>query len=280
MLIATTSTKAVTKPARSPPCSEPDTERLRLGCDGSVGVGQSDVCLARWTRSSGAPEHADRIGARSFRRSFGTTDSNSNRCSARASTSQGVATVVSDAENEKAAQLGPGSHGDRYRRLDHRGVAVARPGHSTVHRPSPGSAQLGSPAERQGLRSGASEGDASGGCAAQGSSTARLRRLAALYASHTPEGGPLGKLIVPRLGLRVTFVNGTNSADLRGGPGRDRANGFARAAPARLHRRASHDLRGTVRQHRPASPRGRDHSRASVRGLHVSRHGHANRRRT
>jgi sortase A len=57
-------------------------------------------------------------------------------------------------------------------------------------------------------------------------SAARLRQLAASYASRTPEGGPLGKLVVPRLGLRITFVNGTNSADLRGGPGRDERTGL------------------------------------------------------
>ena len=57
-------------------------------------------------------------------------------------------------------------------------------------------------------------------------SPAALRRLATSYASRTPEGDPLGKLAIPRLGLHVTFVNGTSSADLRGGPGRDERTGL------------------------------------------------------
>jgi sortase A len=57
-------------------------------------------------------------------------------------------------------------------------------------------------------------------------SAAALRRLATSYASHVPEGGPLGKLVIPRLGLHVTFVNGTNTAALRGGPGRDERTGL------------------------------------------------------
>jgi sortase A len=57
-------------------------------------------------------------------------------------------------------------------------------------------------------------------------SAAALRRLATSYASRTPEGGPLGKLVIPRLGLRLTFVNGTSSADLRAGPGRDERTGL------------------------------------------------------
>ncbi len=57
-------------------------------------------------------------------------------------------------------------------------------------------------------------------------SAAELRRLATAYASRTSEGAPLGKLRIPRLGLHVTFVNGTSSADLRGGPGRDERTGL------------------------------------------------------
>ena len=57
-------------------------------------------------------------------------------------------------------------------------------------------------------------------------SAAELRRLATSYASRTSEGAPLGKLRIPRLGLHVTFVNGTSSEDLRGGPGRDERTGL------------------------------------------------------
>jgi hypothetical protein len=53
-----------------------------------------------------------------------------------------------------------------------------------------------------------------------------LRRLATAYAAKTPEGHPLGKLVVPRLGLHIIVVNGTNTADLRSGPGRDERTGI------------------------------------------------------
>jgi sortase A len=57
-------------------------------------------------------------------------------------------------------------------------------------------------------------------------SAAALRRLATAYAANTAEGDPLGKLIVPRLGLHVVFVNGTHTADLHSGPGRDQRTGL------------------------------------------------------
>jgi sortase A len=57
-------------------------------------------------------------------------------------------------------------------------------------------------------------------------SAAALRRLATAYAASTPEGEPLGKLIVPRLGLHVVFVNGTDTADLHAGPGLDQRTGL------------------------------------------------------
>jgi sortase A len=57
-------------------------------------------------------------------------------------------------------------------------------------------------------------------------SSAALERLATLYAARTPEGRALGKLEVPRLGLDVVFVNGTGTADLHGGPGRDQRTGL------------------------------------------------------
>jgi sortase A len=57
-------------------------------------------------------------------------------------------------------------------------------------------------------------------------SPAALDRLATAYAAATPEGDPLGKLVIPRLGLRIIFVNGTNTADLHAGPGRDRRTGL------------------------------------------------------
>jgi sortase A len=36
-----------------------------------------------------------------------------------------------------------------------------------------------------------------------------------------PEGGAIGRIVVPRLGLNMVLVNGTDTATLRKGPGRD-----------------------------------------------------------
>ena len=57
-------------------------------------------------------------------------------------------------------------------------------------------------------------------------SATALRRLATAYAAQTPDGHPLGKLVVPRLGLRIIVVNGTSTADLHSGPGRDQRTGL------------------------------------------------------
>jgi sortase A len=57
-------------------------------------------------------------------------------------------------------------------------------------------------------------------------SPSALRRLASTYAADTPDGHPLGKLVVPRLGLHVIFVNGTEEGDLKAGPGRDERTGL------------------------------------------------------
>lgn len=57
-------------------------------------------------------------------------------------------------------------------------------------------------------------------------SPATLRRLADAYAARTEAGKPLGTLIIPRLGVHTTFVNGTETAALRTGPGRDERTGM------------------------------------------------------
>lgn len=57
-------------------------------------------------------------------------------------------------------------------------------------------------------------------------SPAMLRRLANSYAARTPEGAPVGKLLIPRIGVNATVVNGTDEADLRGGPGRQQQTGM------------------------------------------------------
>jgi sortase A len=50
---------------------------------------------------------------------------------------------------------------------------------------------------------------------------ARLRAEAAAYRRTLHEGDPVGRLIVPRLGLKSIVVNGTGHDDLTKGPGRD-----------------------------------------------------------
>jgi sortase A len=61
---------------------------------------------------------------------------------------------------------------------------------------------------------------------ATGPSRTSLKRLANAYAAKVPPGAPLGVLVIPRLGLRTTVVNGTDKADLRSGPGRDERTGM------------------------------------------------------
>ena len=50
---------------------------------------------------------------------------------------------------------------------------------------------------------------------------ARLERAAARYASSLEQGSPVGVIVVPRLGLRTMVVDGTDTSDLRKGPGLD-----------------------------------------------------------
>jgi sortase A len=48
-----------------------------------------------------------------------------------------------------------------------------------------------------------------------------IGRAARAYRLSTRQGEPLGRIIVPRLGLSMIFVNGTNEESLAQGPGRD-----------------------------------------------------------
>ena len=50
---------------------------------------------------------------------------------------------------------------------------------------------------------------------------ARVRAEATAYRHTLREGDPVGRLIVPRLGLKSIVVNGTGHDDLTRGPGRD-----------------------------------------------------------
>jgi sortase A len=48
-----------------------------------------------------------------------------------------------------------------------------------------------------------------------------IRAQARAYRLDSHEGDPLGRIVVPRLGLNMIFVDGTSSASLERGPGRD-----------------------------------------------------------
>jgi sortase A len=48
---------------------------------------------------------------------------------------------------------------------------------------------------------------------------ARLRSLAVSYRSTLREGGPVGRIVIPRIGLRMVVVQGTSESDLQKGPG-------------------------------------------------------------
>lgn len=70
--------------------------------------------------------------------------------------------------------------------------------HAYADRPRPGNVVLSTAAEARGIDSAA----------------ARLRRTAG-------EGQAIGRIVVPRLGLDMILVNGTNESSLARGPGRD-----------------------------------------------------------
>lgn len=48
-----------------------------------------------------------------------------------------------------------------------------------------------------------------------------IRSEARAYRLDSHEGDPLGRIIIPRLGLNMIFVNGTSESSLERGPGRD-----------------------------------------------------------
>jgi sortase A len=50
---------------------------------------------------------------------------------------------------------------------------------------------------------------------------AAVAKAARRYRATAPEGGPIGHIVVPRLGLDMIMVNGTDSGTLKKGPGRD-----------------------------------------------------------
>ena len=81
----------------------------------------------------------------------------------------------------------------------------------------------------------------------------RSRAEARRYRLHSDEGEAIGRIRVPRLGLNMIFVNGTDHDSLTKGPGPRPPHVHARRGPARLHRRPPHDLPRAVRAHREAA---------------------------
>lgn len=51
------------------------------------------------------------------------------------------------------------------------------------------------------------------------STAARLRSLAISYRRVLRDGEPMGRIVIPRVGLRMVVVEGTSTADLKKGPG-------------------------------------------------------------
>jgi sortase A len=61
---------------------------------------------------------------------------------------------------------------------------------------------------------------------------ARLRARALAYRSSLRQGGPVGRIVIPRLGLRMVVVEGTSKDDLEKGPGHyDAASGRTTSLP-------------------------------------------------
>ncbi len=65
-----------------------------------------------------------------------------------------------------------------------------------------------------------------------------VRGAAQRFRAAATEGAPIGRLVVPRLGLDMVMVDGTDSDTLKKGPGTARAHVHAGRGQARLHRRA------------------------------------------
>ena len=61
---------------------------------------------------------------------------------------------------------------------------------------------------------------------AQAATTTSLRRFAARYRAGLQRGDAVGRLTIPRLGLRVYVVYGTDAASLKRGPGIDSRTSF------------------------------------------------------
>src|SRR3954451_7144354 len=61
----------------------------------------------------------------------------------------------------------------------------------------------------------------SGGTRKGASEQARIKAAAAAYRQALHEGEPVGRLLVPRFGLKSIVINGTEHGDLTKGPGRE-----------------------------------------------------------
>ena len=92
---------------------------------------------------------------------------------------------------------------------------------------------------------------------------------ATAYRRALHEGEPVGRLIVPRLGLKSIVVNGTSPRRPDKRPRPRAAHLHARRGRARLRRRPPDDLPGALRAHRQPEPGRPDHLRAPLRDVRL-----------
>jgi sortase A len=71
-----------------------------------------------------------------------------------------------------------------------------------------------------------------GAARARALEAARLRTVAGRYSASLRDGQPFGRIVIPRLGLNMVVVEGTNEGDLEKGPGHyDAESGRATSVP-------------------------------------------------
>ena len=88
------------------------------------------------------------------------------------------------------------------------------------------------------------------------------RRSAVAYRAKTGVGDPIGRLLVPRIGLRVMVVLGTDTESLKKGPGAAPAHRVPRAGPALVRRGAQDHVRGALLHIDKLRPGDRSRSRS------------------
>ena len=83
-------------------------------------------------------------------------------------------------------------------------------------------------------------------------SAARSRSSPGELERRTADGGAVGRIVIPRIGVSFVVVKGTSTEDLESGPGRLSRNGLPGSRAHDGDRRAPHDLPGALPPHRRA----------------------------